>query len=101
MRDLEQHAVITGGGGTLAREIASSLRMPRWSIQTPTRDELDVTDDASIRKYFGTTQCNFSSAQQEALTTPSCSVSMKKHGTKHGQSISTEPCHPPKQYYPA
>lgn len=52
MRNEEQRAVITGGGGTLAREIASSLRLPGWRIETPERDELDVTDKSAVGKFF-------------------------------------------------
>jgi 3-oxoacyl-[acyl-carrier protein] reductase len=52
MRNEQQRAVITGGSGTLAREIASCLDMSGWRIETPARDELDVTDDEGIGKFF-------------------------------------------------
>jgi 3-oxoacyl-[acyl-carrier protein] reductase len=52
MRNEGQRAVITGGGGTLAREIATCLDMAGWRIETPTRDELDVTDDTAVGKFF-------------------------------------------------
>lgn len=52
MQNDEQRAVITGGGGTLALEIATSLRMPGWQIETPPRNELDVGDDKAVRRYF-------------------------------------------------
>ncbi len=52
MRNEQQRAVITGGSGTLAREIASSLCMPGWQIERPPRNKLDVSDDIAVRKYF-------------------------------------------------
>lgn len=45
-------AVITGGGGALAREIARVLRERGWRVLAPPRAELDVRDAAAARAWF-------------------------------------------------
>lgn len=47
-----QHAVITGGSGSLGQAIAGALADPGWTILAPGRQELDVCDGAGIRRYF-------------------------------------------------
>lgn len=44
--------VITGGHGGLARAIAAAFSDPQWRIAAAGREELDVAEAASIRKFF-------------------------------------------------
>lgn len=57
---MAQTVVITGGQGSLARKIQTHLREqePNWTIHCPSRQELDVTVDASLREYFSTHSCD-------------------------------------------
>ena len=45
-------AVITGGEGDLAREIASGLTADAFQVDSPGRKELDVTRSESVHDYF-------------------------------------------------
>lgn len=54
MRDEMQHAVITGGTGSLGRALASALQSPGWIIDAPGSRDLDVRDAAAIQNYFST-----------------------------------------------
>jgi 3-oxoacyl-[acyl-carrier protein] reductase len=47
-----QHAVITGGGGSLAAAMMRAMSAPLWQLEAPTRSELDVTDAAAVDSYF-------------------------------------------------
>jgi 3-oxoacyl-[acyl-carrier protein] reductase len=47
-----QHAVITGGTGSLGAAIAKALASPDWKTESPSRAELDVSDGISIDRYF-------------------------------------------------
>lgn len=47
-----QHAVITGGTGSLGSAIARALQEPGWDISAPGSTELDVRDEAAVRAYF-------------------------------------------------
>lgn len=47
-----QHAVITGGNGSLGQAIARALQGPCWALATPDSRELDVRDRAAIENYF-------------------------------------------------
>jgi NAD(P)-dependent dehydrogenase (short-subunit alcohol dehydrogenase family) len=47
-----QHAVITGGGGSLAAAMMRAMSAPLWQLKAPTRSELDVTDAAAVDSYF-------------------------------------------------
>jgi 3-oxoacyl-[acyl-carrier protein] reductase len=46
------HLVITGGSGGLGKAIVEVFAAASWEIAAPSRAELDVTDQAAIRKYF-------------------------------------------------
>lgn len=48
----KQHAVITGGGGDLARAIARELSSRGYRVDAPERSKLDVTDPAQVAVYF-------------------------------------------------
>ena len=52
MRDEMQHAVITGGSGSLGQAVALVLQSPDYTVASPGRDELDMRDEAAIRRYF-------------------------------------------------
>jgi 3-oxoacyl-[acyl-carrier protein] reductase len=52
MVDGIQHAVITGGTGSLGRAIAAALQGPGWTIAAPGSRDLDVRDESGIRRYF-------------------------------------------------
>lgn len=52
MVDTLQHVVVTGGGGTLARAIATELSAAGCVVESPGRDMLDVADPCSVRSYF-------------------------------------------------
>jgi 3-oxoacyl-[acyl-carrier protein] reductase len=52
MQSETRHAVITGGTGSLGHAIADVLRASHWSIRAPGRAELNVRDQAAVRKYF-------------------------------------------------
>ena len=45
-------AVITGGAGDLAAEIAVALRGREFDVRTPGRESLDVTEPESVREFF-------------------------------------------------
>ncbi len=45
-------AILTGGQGDLARGIAEALSREGWEVHAPGREELDVTDAASVKAYF-------------------------------------------------
>jgi 3-oxoacyl-[acyl-carrier protein] reductase len=45
-------ALITGGAGALAGDLAAALRADGWTVHAPPRAELDVTDPASVSRYF-------------------------------------------------
>ena len=47
-----QHAVITGGTGSLGNAIAVALQAPGWSIMAPGSTDLDVRDPSAVRNYF-------------------------------------------------
>ncbi len=47
-----KQAVITGGNGTIGRAIADALEHPGWIVLTPTRSEMDVSDDLAVKTYF-------------------------------------------------
>lgn len=44
--------LITGGQGTLAREVANTFRSAGWEILAPGKSELDVRDAASVEGFF-------------------------------------------------
>lgn len=52
MREPLQHAVITGGTGSLGRTIAEALLGPDWAVSAPGSRDLDVRDHAAIQSYF-------------------------------------------------
>ena len=52
MRTEKQHAVITGGDGSLGRAIAAALQSPDWDIAAPGRQQLDVSENARVHQYF-------------------------------------------------
>lgn len=45
-------AVITGGGGDLAKAIAKCLLPAGWEVHAPGRKELDVTSSESVDRFF-------------------------------------------------
>lgn len=47
-----QHAVITGGNGSLSQAIAAVLAPPAWNTVTPGRSALDVRNRDAIHQYF-------------------------------------------------
>ncbi|MFT4175533.1 MAG: SDR family NAD(P)-dependent oxidoreductase [Luteolibacter sp.] len=47
-----QHAVVTGGKGALGQAIARELEDFRWTVASPGRLELDVTDPAAVSAFF-------------------------------------------------
>lgn len=53
--------VITGGQGSLATQMATVFRArePQWTILTPSRTELDVTNTESIQDFFAQHPCDF------------------------------------------
>lgn len=46
-------AVITGGEGDLAKAIRAELKSAGYEVVAPGRAELDVTDSASVKAFFG------------------------------------------------
>ena len=52
--------VITGGHGSLASHMATVFRerAPHWTVLTPSRSELDVTDAESIKDFFAAHPCD-------------------------------------------
>jgi 3-oxoacyl-[acyl-carrier protein] reductase len=52
MTDRDHLAVITGGTGSLGTALAEALQVPGWTVSSPCRQDLDVRDEASIRRYF-------------------------------------------------
>lgn len=59
MTEKIQHAVITGGTGTLGAAIAQALTSPDWKIESPSRAELDVSEVISINRYFEDREIDF------------------------------------------
>lgn len=53
MMNETQHAVITGGSGSLGRALADAFQLPGWTTATPSRVEADMRDESSVRRYFG------------------------------------------------
>jgi len=47
-----QHAVITGGSGSLGRAIANVMQAAAWTLATPDRNELDVCNKRAVYEYF-------------------------------------------------
>lgn len=58
MSDEMQHAVITGGTGTLGRALAIALLAPGWSVAAPGRQNLDVRNRDAVEEYFRTRKTN-------------------------------------------
>lgn len=52
MPEETQHAVITGGNGSLGRALAAALEAPGWIVASPGSHELDVRDQAAVTNYF-------------------------------------------------
>ncbi len=52
MRQEIQHAVITGGTGSLGSAIANTLQQPGWVVDSPGSQELDMRDPTAIQRYF-------------------------------------------------
>ncbi len=52
MRQEIQHAVITGGTGSLGTAIAEALQHPDWCIDSPGSRQLDMRDSTAIQQYF-------------------------------------------------
>lgn len=52
MQPGHQRAVITGGTGSLGREIVRAFQAPDWLIEAPGSQELDMRDESAIRRYF-------------------------------------------------
>ena len=52
MQSKTQHAVITGGTGSLGKAIACALQHPCWTLATPGSSELDVRAPVAIESYF-------------------------------------------------
>lgn len=52
MRQGKQHAVITGGTGSLGRALAEALQQDGYTVASPGSKELDVRDKDSVEKYF-------------------------------------------------
>lgn len=52
MKQVIHQAVITGGDGALAREVANALEAANWRILAPSRNRLDVTDQDSVNRFF-------------------------------------------------
>ena len=46
------HALITGGRGAIATQLAAQLADAGFTVLAPGRDELDVADAASVDRYF-------------------------------------------------
>ncbi len=46
--------LITGGEGDLARAVAAAFSGAGWRVLAPGRGELDVTDEASVARFFST-----------------------------------------------
>lgn len=47
-----QHAVITGGTGSLGSAVAETLQCPGWVIDSPGSQQLDMRDPTAIQQYF-------------------------------------------------
>ncbi len=52
MRQDKQHAVITGGTGSLGRAMAGVLHEDEFTVASPGSKELDVSDRTAVRAYF-------------------------------------------------
>jgi NADP-dependent 3-hydroxy acid dehydrogenase YdfG len=48
----EAVAIITGGAGDLARAIARTLDEHGFQVYSPGKEELNVTEPASVRDFF-------------------------------------------------
>src|SRR5438445_5890694 len=44
--------VITGAGGGLGPKVAEAFRAAGATLHTPTREELDLTDEAAVTRYY-------------------------------------------------
>lgn len=57
---MSQSVVITGGQGSLARSIAEYFRKvePDWKLLCPSRHEMDITSEDSIRFFFKHQSCD-------------------------------------------
>src|SRR6185503_14974499 len=52
-------ALITGGGGLLARFMLERLKTSGWRVVAPTHAELDVTSEEEVRRTVEQTRPNF------------------------------------------
>ncbi len=52
MAEKRQHAVITGGTGSLGRAIADALQNPGWSIAALGTKDFDLRDQSALERYF-------------------------------------------------
>lgn len=52
MNDRTRQVVITGGTGSLGRAIAAAFESAAWSVAAPGHRELDVRDEAAVRRFF-------------------------------------------------
>lgn len=52
MQQEKQHAVITGGTGSLGSAIAAALQEPEWVIDSLGSQQLDMRDPIAIQQYF-------------------------------------------------
>ena len=87
------HLVITGGNGGLAQAIVSAFTSPEWHIAAPGRAELDVTDPASIQRFFETRRVDLLlctagvTRDGRLLTTDECRwdevMAVNYHGASH------------------
>jgi NAD(P)-dependent dehydrogenase (short-subunit alcohol dehydrogenase family) len=54
MRALEgRHVVVTGAAGGLGSAVASAFTSAGATLHTPTRQEMDATDDVQVAAYYG------------------------------------------------
>lgn len=52
MRQDKQHAVITGGAGSLGRALSRVLEAGGFRVASPGSRELDVRDEIAVKEYF-------------------------------------------------